>query len=192
MLPSKKAQNYTNKHQNNKGKQSITNKNSNNYTQRCNDKANQKIYNNNNNTMNKQDDQLSDTQRAYLRSLVDNLVTQLEVQISAEFSAIRGHISSFVNITTIMKPAQKIKSLSLPSSTTKNEQNKWVRKGSDFEGSLSSGEEQLEDIYHTQHTLVRNNITNTNDDTLQFDEEEELLQTDNEEEYANIENNIKA
>ncbi|GBB87065.1 hypothetical protein RclHR1_13520007 [Rhizophagus clarus] len=168
-------------------------------------KANYEHSNNVNNTRKKPDDYLSDTQKAYLCSLVDNLVTQLETQISAEFSTIRGHISSFGNRlnqfkaernerlkqinTSIAIPIQRTKSPFPIFSTSKNKQNKQVRKGSDFEDQMVGGLQST--IKEALQKLLGNN-TNTQDDTLQFDEEEKLLQTDNEEEYADVENNIEA
>ncbi|GBB91781.1 hypothetical protein RclHR1_19160003 [Rhizophagus clarus] len=141
--------------------------------------------------LNNQNKDLSDKQQQYFCSLVDNLVKQLEIQITQQFTKLREHIDSFsstitqfrkdreehlknINLVSGTSNSQRTKSLTpLPSSpkSDKNEQNKRVRKGSDYNDLSSSEEEQIENLLQIQY------------------DNEEYLPTDDEED-ANIEINI--
>ncbi|GBB91913.1 hypothetical protein RclHR1_19370004 [Rhizophagus clarus] len=125
--------------------------------------------------LNNQNKDLSEKQQQYLYSLVDNLVKILEVQITQQFTKLRSHIDQFGSTINQFRKEreERLKNTALvsgtlnppkarsptPSSSSpkneKNVQNKRFRKGSDYEDSSSSEEEQIKNMLQTQRMLVQ-------------------------------------
>ncbi|GET04392.1 hypothetical protein GLOIN_2v1786507 [Rhizophagus clarus] len=177
---------------------------------------------------------LSDKQQQYLHSLVDNLVKTLEVQITQQFSELRTHIDQFGSTINQFRKErdERLKNITAsgilhspvarsptPSTSSpkndKNEQNKRVRKDPAYDDSFSSEEEQIENMLHTQRTLVQKvdqatsglqgmiegalqnflgfaTSSTTEQQFTPLEDDEEYLPTDNEEEEADVESNIDA
>ncbi|GBC03250.1 hypothetical protein RclHR1_05030007 [Rhizophagus clarus] len=177
---------------------------------------------------------LSDKQQQYLHSLVDNLVKTLEVQITQQFSELRTHIDQFgstinqfrkerderlKNITASGISHSPVARSPTPSTSSpkndKNEQNKRVRKDPAYDDSSSSEGEQIENMLHTQRTLVQKvdqatsglqgmiegalqnflgfaTSSTTEQQFTPLEDDEEYLPTDNEEEEADVKSNIDA
>ncbi|GBB99944.1 hypothetical protein RclHR1_03690017 [Rhizophagus clarus] len=177
---------------------------------------------------NNQNNNLSDKQQKYLHSLVDNLVKTLEVQISQQFTELRNHINQFSSMINQFRKKQdeRLKNITVssisgsliarsptPSTSSpkndKNEQNKRVRKDPAYNDSSSSEEEQIENMLHTQRTLVQKvdqttsglqgmiegalqnflgfaTLSTTEQQFIPLEDNEEYPPTDNKEEEADV------